>query len=88
MRLQFAHVTCPFLCLQRQVAKLVNGLYYYWSLLRNNNTVINVQMLTSSCGSRCFSAFTRALTVGFFPPDLPFFSRPGCLGSIMKNRVK
>jgi len=41
------------LCLQRQVAKLASGLLYYWSLLRNNNAAINLQMCTStSSGSR------------------------------------
>jgi len=32
--------SCPLLCLQRQVAQLVRGLFYCWSLLRNNNTAI------------------------------------------------
>jgi len=40
--------------LQRQVAKLASGLLYSWSLLRNNNTAINLQMFTSSCGSSRF----------------------------------
>jgi len=33
---------CPFICLQRQVAMLVNGLFYYWPLLRNNNMATNL----------------------------------------------
>ena len=28
---------CPLICLQRQVAKLGKELFYYWTLLRNNN---------------------------------------------------
>jgi len=32
--------------MQRQVAKLASGLLYSWSLLRNNNTGINLSALT------------------------------------------
>ena len=28
--------SCPPICLQRQVAKVASGLFYCWSLLRNN----------------------------------------------------
>ena len=41
----------PLLCLQRQVAKLVSTLFYYWPLLRNNNMATNLQRFTSSWGS-------------------------------------
>jgi len=43
------------LCPQRQVVKLASGLLYSWSLLRNNNTAINLQMFISSDGSRRFA---------------------------------
>jgi len=39
---RIAQVRCSLLCLQRQVAKLARELYS-WSLLRNNNTAINLQ---------------------------------------------
>jgi len=61
------------LCLQKQVAKLTSGLLYSWSLLRNNNTAINLQMFTSSYGSRRFAACDQGSHLGFFHPDL-FFS--------------
>jgi len=78
--------SCPILCLQRQFAKLASGLLYSWSLLRNNNTAINLQMLTSSYSSRRFAAWDQGSHCFFFHPDT-FFSRPVCLGLIMKNRV-
>jgi len=38
-----------------------------WSLLRNNNTAINLQTFGSSYSSTCFSAcYHRALTAVFF----------------------
>ena len=46
----------PLLWLPRQVAKLASGLFYGWSLLRNNNTAINLQTFTSSYCGRRFSA--------------------------------
>jgi len=52
--------SCPPLYLQKQVAKLANGLFYRWSLLRNNNTAINLQTPTSSYGS---SVLPHATTV-------------------------
>jgi len=36
------------LCLQKQIAKLVSGLLYSWSLLCNNNRAINLRMFTLS----------------------------------------
>jgi len=48
--------SCPLLCVQRQFAEPASGLFYCWSLLRNNNTAINLHMFTSSYGSRRFSA--------------------------------
>jgi len=70
-----------------QVTKLASGFLYSWSLLRNNNTAVNLQMFNSSCGNSVLPHVTRARTEDFFHPDL-FFSRPVCLGLIMKNRVK
>jgi len=64
-------------------------LFYCRSLLRNNNTVINPQMFTSSYGSRRFSECDRTeLPLRGFTTQICFFSRPGCLGLIIKNRVK
>ena len=45
--------------------KLARGLLYSWSLLRNNNTAINLQMFTSSYGSRRFVHVTTAPTEVF-----------------------
>jgi len=45
---------CPLLCLQRWVAKVASGLFYCWSLLRNNNIATNLQNFTLYCGSRRF----------------------------------
>jgi len=42
------------LCLQRWVAKVASGLFYCWSLLRNNTMATNLQRFTSYCGSRRF----------------------------------
>jgi len=47
---------CPLIRLQRQVAKLDNGLFYYWPLLLNNNMATNLQRFTSSCRNGCFAA--------------------------------
>ena len=74
-----------FVC--RQVAILASHLLYSWSSLCNNNMAINLQMFTSSYGSRRFSACDQDSHWGFFHPDL-FFSRPVRLGLIMKNRAK
>ena len=83
------HVTqvrSSLLCLRRQVAKLASGMLYSWSLLRNNNTAIYLQMFTSSYGSRRFGAWDRrSPTEGFFHPYL-LFSRPVCLGYYEKSR--
>jgi len=39
--------SCTFLCLQRQVAKLANGLFYFWFLsFRNNRLATNLQSFT------------------------------------------
>jgi len=48
--------SCPLICLQGQVAKLASGLFYCWSLLRNNNMATNLQRFTSIYGSRRFAA--------------------------------
>ena len=53
---EFAVHSYPLIYPQRQVAKLASGLFYCWSLLRNNNVFSNVQRLTSSYGSRWLGA--------------------------------
>jgi len=53
---ELAVYSCPFFCPQRQVAKLASGLFYYWSLLRNNSIPTNLQRFTSSYRSRRFAA--------------------------------
>jgi len=65
------------------LANLASGLLYSWSLLRNNNTAINLQMFTSSYSSRCFAACDQAVTEFFSQPDM-LFSRPVCLCLIVK----
>jgi len=78
----------PF-SLHRQVAKLASGLFYCWSLLRNNKTAINPQTFTSSYGSGRFAACDHAgIPLSVFSTQICFFSRPGCLGLMMENRVK
>ena len=55
---EFAVHSCPLLCgrcLQRQVAKLLCWLFYWWTLLRNNDMVTNLHVFTSCYGSRRFS---------------------------------
>ena len=42
--------------LQRQIAKLASGWLYSWSLWRNNNTQINLQIYSPSYGSKRFGA--------------------------------
>jgi len=49
--------SCPFFCLQRRVAKVARGLFYCWSLLRNNNMATNLQRFTSYYGGRRFVAW-------------------------------
>jgi len=45
--------TCPLICLQRWVANVASGLFYCWSLLRNNIMATNLQRLTLYyCGRR------------------------------------
>ena len=80
--------TCPLLCLQKQVVKLASGLVYWWSLSRNNNTAINLPTFTANYGSRGLSACDQGSHCRVFPPRSGIFCRPGCLGLIMKNRVK
>jgi len=48
--------SCPLLCLQRRIAKVVSGLFYCWYLLRNNNMATNLQRFTLYYGSRRFVA--------------------------------
>ena len=35
--------SCPLFCLQREVEKLASGLFYCYSLLRNNNMATKVR---------------------------------------------
>jgi len=45
--------SCLLLCLQRWVANVVSGLFYCWSLLRNNIMTTNLQRFTLyHCGRR------------------------------------
>ena len=46
--------SCPLLCLQKQVAKLVTALFYFWSLLHKNNISLNLQIVNSIYGRRRF----------------------------------
>jgi len=46
--------SCTLLCLQRLVAKVANGLFYRWSLLRSNNMATNFQKFTLYHGSSRF----------------------------------
>jgi len=78
----------PILCVQSQVAKLASELFYCWSSLRSNNTAINLQTFTWSYSSRRFSASDQDSPYGFSFTQMCFFSRPGCLGLITKNRIK
>jgi len=48
--------TCPFLSLQRRVAKVESGFFCCWSSLRNNKMATNLQRFTLYYGSRCFVA--------------------------------
>ena len=90
------------LCLVKQLRSLMSdplpaeagceacysGLLYSWFLLRNNNTTINLQMFTSCYSSRRCAACDQGSQWGFLQPRSVFFSRPGCPGLVMKNRVK
>jgi len=49
--------SCLLLCLQRRVAKDASGLFYCWSLLRNNNMATNLQRFTLYSGGRRFVAW-------------------------------
>ena len=49
--------SCPLLCLQRWIAKVTSGLFYCWSLLRNNNMATTLQRFTLYYGSKCFVAW-------------------------------
>jgi len=84
---KWLYCSCPILCLQRLDAKLVSGLLYPWSLMRNNNTAFNLlicPLQVTVVG--VLPHVTRALTEGFFCPDLLFVDLG--VGLIMKNRVK
>ena len=43
----------PLLCLQSQDSKIGSGLFYHWSLFRNNTMATNHQRFTSSYGECC-----------------------------------
>ena len=61
--------------MQRLIAKFASGLLYCWSLWRNNNTAINLQMFSSSFRSRRLPHVTRAqcCQLGGFPAQLGWF---------------
>jgi len=48
--------SCPLFFLLIHVVKLTSGLFYDWSLLRNNNMVTNLRRFTSNNGRRRFAA--------------------------------
>jgi len=60
------------------IAELARGLLYSWSLWRNNKTVINLQMVSPSYGSRRFAACDQCSYWRFFPPR-PVFSVDTCV---------
>jgi len=45
----------PLLCLHRRVVKVASGLFYCWSLLRNNFIATNLQRFTLYYGSKRFA---------------------------------
>jgi len=47
----------PIPCLQRRVAKVASGLFYCWSLLRNNTVATHLQRFTLNYVSRRFVAW-------------------------------
>jgi len=53
---ELAGHSCPLLWLHRQVAKYTSGLFYCWSLLRNNTMATNLQVFAWTYGSRRFAA--------------------------------
>jgi len=81
-----AQVHSSLLFLQKQVAKLASRLLYSWSLLRNNNTAVNLQKFTPSYGSRRFAACYQGSHWGFFSTQICFLSRPVCLGYYEQSR--
>jgi len=65
MSLQFTHV----LALPAEAGtKVANGLFYCWSLLRNDNMATNLQRFTSCYGSRRFACMWM-LNAGFLPSN-------------------
>ena len=58
--------SCSFLCLQRRVSKVACGLFYCWSLLRNNTVATNLQRFTLNYGSRRFVAWDQGCQIGQF----------------------
>ena len=49
--------SCTLICQQRLAAKVASGLFYCWSLLRNNNMATNLQKFSLYYGSRRFVAW-------------------------------
>jgi len=49
--------SCLFLCLQSWLGKVASGLFYCWSLLRNNTIATNPRRFTLHYGSRRFVAW-------------------------------
>ena len=59
--------------LQREILKVASGLLYSWSLWPNSNTAINLQVFSSSYGSRRFAACDQGSHLEFyFPPRSVF----------------
>jgi len=48
---------CPLICLQRQIAKLGNGVVCFWPLMRNNTMPTNIQ------------SSLQVAAIGVLPPE-------------------
>jgi len=71
---EFAVHSCPLLCLKRCVVKVASGLFYFWSLLRNDNMATNLQRFTLYYGSRRFDPLS--ISRRFDPPGVSKLWRP------------
>ena len=65
--------SCPFLCLQRRVAKVACVLFYCWSLVRNNTVATNLQRFTLNYYSRRFVAWGQGCQIGHFMANFKKF---------------
>jgi len=64
----------PLLCLQCHDSKCGSGLFFYWSLFRNNNMAINLQRFTSSYGEDCQFSWFAAKSSRFYSLSAVKFS--------------